>query len=236
MAWTIKYNVTVKAAATVRPAGELRVVQPEIEGAIKTILVKENQSVIKGQIIAQLDNSQQEIKKSQLQGNIQQLNLQIVQINAQIQSLNTQILAEEQSINRAIVAAEAELARNQREHEDRKITTQTELLAAEAQLQKEKADLQKAQADLGFAQLEANRYQILLKSSAISANEFDKKLLAVKQAKSALASMQKTVDIALARRKSSQTALNPSNATVAIAHHSTVYQQWLRNLWCFCTQ
>ncbi len=218
MASAIKYNVTVKARATVRPVGEIRLVQPEIEGTVKNILVKENQNIKKGQVIAQLDDTQQQIKKSQLQANIQQSNLQLVQIDAQIQSLNTQIAAESQSNTRAIAAAEAELARNQREYQDRKITTQTELLAAEAQLQKEQADLQKAEADLEFAVSEKNRYQMLATKGAISQNDFDKKLLAVKQNKSSLAAVQKTVNIARARIKSAKATINPSNATVNIAN------------------
>lgn len=225
MAATIKYNVTVKAAGTVRPAGELRLVQPEIEGTVKSILVKENQSVRKGQIIAQLDDTQQKIRKSQLEGNIQQTKLQIIQINGQIQSLGTQIAAEEQSITRAIAANRADLARNQREYEDRKVTTQSELLASEAQLQQQKANLQKAHANLEFAQIEANRYKTLVKAGAISRSEFDKRLLTVKQNKSALLSVQKAVDIALARRKSAQTALNPTNATVAIAQQRILQEK-----------
>jgi HlyD family secretion protein len=98
MSYIIEYNVTVKASGIVRPVGELRLVQPEIEGVVKNILVKENQSVRKGQVIAELDDTQQQIKKSQLQGNIQQTNLQIIHLDTQIQSLNTQIAAEEQSI------------------------------------------------------------------------------------------------------------------------------------------
>ena len=41
----VKYNVTVKAAATVRTIGEIRIVQAAITGSIKSILVKENSSV-----------------------------------------------------------------------------------------------------------------------------------------------------------------------------------------------
>ena len=217
MATMIKYNVTVKATATVRPLGKIPLVQSENEGTVKDILVKENQNIKKGQVIAQLDNTQQLIKKSQLQANIQQSNLQLVQIDAQVQSLNTQIAAESQSNTRAIAAAEAELARNQREYQDRKITTQTELLAAEAQLQKEQADLQKAEADSEFAISEKNRYQILATKGAISQNEFDKKLLAVKQNQSSVAVVQKSVNIAIARIKSAEATINPSNATVDIA-------------------
>ena len=45
LASSIKYNVTVKASANVRPTGNLRLVQPEIEGTVKDILVKENQKI-----------------------------------------------------------------------------------------------------------------------------------------------------------------------------------------------
>jgi HlyD family secretion protein len=59
----VKYNVTVKAAAIVRPIGETRVVQSPIEGTVKSIKVKENQIVKQGDIIAILDTEQLLIKK-----------------------------------------------------------------------------------------------------------------------------------------------------------------------------
>lgn len=225
MAYTIEYNITVKAAGIVRPVGELRLVQPEIEGVVKSILVKENQSVRQGQVIAELDDTQQQIKKSQLQGTSQQTNLQIGHMTTQIQSLNTQIAAEEQSIARGIAAAEADLARNQREYADKRITTQSELLAAEAQLQKEQADLQKAQANLAFAEDERSRYQMLVTAGAIAQNDFNKKTLTVNQNKAEVVSVQKTIDIAIARRKSAQTNLNPSNAMVSIARQRIAQEQ-----------
>ena len=73
----VKYNVTVKANAIVRPIGETRVVQSKVEGTIKTILVKENQIVKQGDVIAILDTEQLLIKKSQLEENINQNKLQI---------------------------------------------------------------------------------------------------------------------------------------------------------------
>ncbi len=225
MAYTIEYNITIKASGIVRPVGELRLVQPEIEGVVKNILVKENQSVRQGQIIAELDDTQQQIKKSQLQGTSQQTNLQIGHMATQIQSLNTQITAEEQSIARGIASAEADLVRNQREYADKKITTQSELLAAEAQLQKEQADLQKAQANLAFAEDERRRYQMLVTAGAISQSDFNKKTLSVNQNKAEVISVQKTIDIAIARRRSAQTNLNPSNAIVSIARQRIAQEQ-----------
>lgn len=45
LATVIKYNVTVKAPATVRPTGETRIVQAATEGPVTSILVKENQAL-----------------------------------------------------------------------------------------------------------------------------------------------------------------------------------------------
>ncbi|MBR8841150.1 MAG: biotin/lipoyl-binding protein, partial [Stigonema ocellatum SAG 48.90 = DSM 106950] len=55
LAAVIKYNVTVDAAATVRPVGEIRLVQAANGGTVTNILVKENQVVKKGQTIALID-------------------------------------------------------------------------------------------------------------------------------------------------------------------------------------
>ncbi|MFQ4143999.1 biotin/lipoyl-binding protein [Chlorogloeopsis sp. ULAP02] len=51
-----KYKVTVKGQATVRPAGELRLVQAAIEGQIMDVFVVENQVVKKGDVIATIDH------------------------------------------------------------------------------------------------------------------------------------------------------------------------------------
>ncbi|MFM9159877.1 MAG: biotin/lipoyl-binding protein, partial [Dolichospermum sp.] len=96
----MKYNVTVKANAIVRPIGETRVVQSKVEGVIKTILVKENQVIKKGEVIAVLDTEQLLIKKSQLEENINQNKLQVLQIYDQNRTLNNQIMAEKIVIKR----------------------------------------------------------------------------------------------------------------------------------------
>jgi multidrug efflux pump subunit AcrA (membrane-fusion protein) len=65
-----KYKVTVKAPATIRPAGELRIVQAATAGTITHIAVKKNQVVKTGDVIATIDNSRLQTRKSQLQSNI----------------------------------------------------------------------------------------------------------------------------------------------------------------------
>jgi multidrug efflux pump subunit AcrA (membrane-fusion protein) len=47
-----KYNITVKAPATVRPVGEVQIVQAATEGTVESIPVKENMAVKQGDAIA----------------------------------------------------------------------------------------------------------------------------------------------------------------------------------------
>jgi HlyD family secretion protein len=213
----IKYNVTVKAPASVRPTGEIRLAQPKIEGTIKRILVAENEVVKHGDVIAYLDDEQIQIKKSQLQENIQQSKLQIVQIDAQIRILDSQIQAEQKVIDLTVSAAQSDLLRNKREYQERQITTLSELQAAEANLQKSYADLQKAQADLEFSKLDRDRYQQLSEIGAVSRREFDQRKLQVEQTQAILESQKKAVDIAKTKVQSAKATVNPTNATVEIA-------------------
>ncbi|MDZ7958821.1 MAG: HlyD family efflux transporter periplasmic adaptor subunit [Aulosira sp. DedQUE10] len=213
----VKYNVTVKVPASIRPTGEVRLAQPKMEGTIKRILVKENQVVKQGDIIAYLDDEQIQIKKSQLQGNIQQSRLQIIQIDAQIKNLDNQIQAEKTVIERTVASAQSDLLRNQREYQERQVNTQSEFQIAEASLQKSYTDLQKAQADLDFANLDRDRYQQLAETGAIGRREFEQKKFLVEQTKAILEGERKAVEIAQAKVQSAKAAINPTNATVAMA-------------------
>ena len=58
-----KYKETVKAEAIVRPAGKLRIVQAATNGQVMHILVKENQVVKQGDVIATIDDSKLQTKK-----------------------------------------------------------------------------------------------------------------------------------------------------------------------------
>ena len=147
LAAVIKYDVAVKASATVRPTGELRIVQSATAGIVTSVLVKENQVVKEGDAIAQIDNSQRQTENSQLQGNIQQGQLQVAQIAAQIAALNKERKSESSLMNRTIASAQADLGRQQRDYQERQITTQTEV--------------QEAQAALEFARIELKQYQQL---------------------------------------------------------------------------
>ncbi|OBQ33814.1 MAG: hemolysin D [Anabaena sp. CRKS33] len=213
----MKYNVTVKANAIVRPIGETRVVQSKVEGTIKTILVKENQIVKQGEVIAILDTEQLLIKKSQLEENINQNKLQILQIYAQNRTLNNQIMAEKRVIQRVVTSAKEDLLKNQREYEERKVNTQGELITAQLNIQKQLVELQKAEADLEFAKVDRDRYQQLAEMGVISNREFEQKQLVVKQTTLTLETVKKAVDIANIKLKLNKAAINPTTAMMNMA-------------------
>ena len=245
VAAVVKYRVTVKGQAVVRPAGELRTVQAVTEGQVMQIYVKVNQTVKKGSAIATIDDSRLQTKKSQLQTNIQQAKLQLVQINAQINALNTQIRAETDRINRTIASAQAELSGRNRAFVDKKITTvselkeadanvkiaQKELQEAEAKLKSAQANLLSTEAALGAAKSKRNRYATVAKEGALSQDQMEEAQLAVKQQQQAVLAQTAVVEAqkqtigrlkqavggAIARRERAQAALNPSNAEVTIA-------------------
>ena len=189
MAMFIQYKVVVKGDAKVRPAGELRLVQAATDGTITDIAAKLNQVVAKGDIIATLDSSQLQTQASQLQTSMQQAQLQLIQIQAQINALKSQIQAETDKIKRDLAAARVEYSRRLREYQDRQVITV--------------AEVEEAQANLKLAQDELTRYQQLVNSGAIAQIQLTEK--------------QAAYDTAQARLKRVQTALNPSDAQVAIS-------------------
>jgi multidrug efflux pump subunit AcrA (membrane-fusion protein) len=184
-----QYNVTVKAPATIRPTGDVRLVEAAGEGTVKKILVRENQQVKRGEAIAIIENSQLATKKRQIIGNIKDNKLQLGQITAQLNVLQTQITAESNLMHRAIASAQADLARNKRDYQDRQIKSQTQV--------------QEAQAVLDLAKEELIRYQQLGKTGAIATLQIKEK--------------EQNFQAAVARLEGLKAELNPIDANVAIA-------------------
>lgn len=203
LASVVKYKVTVKAEANVRPTGELRIVNAATEGSIMSISVKENQTVKTGDAIATIDDSRLQTKKSQLQNSIQLQKLQLVQINGQINALNRQISAETEKSDRVVAAAEAELSGRSREYQDKQTTTATDVEEAQA-------NVKAAEAGLKAAQTKRNRYASVAKVGALSQDQFEEAQLAVRQQSQAVSAAKAKLHHAIA-------LLNPSNAEVAIA-------------------
>ena len=185
----VRYNVTVKAPATVRPVGDARVVQSPLEGAITSIEVKENQVVRQGDIIAKIDDSELQSQRQQLQEAISQKEAQFTQIAAQVNALDTQRTAEMSLMNRSISAAQADLNLNQRNHQAQQLSTQ--------------ADVREAEASLELARVEMEKYQQLANAKAVAQLEIQQKEQAFK--------------VAQARLEGVKAALDPSSGGVVMA-------------------
>ena len=248
-----RYRQTVKAPGTVRPTGELRIVQTAIAGTVKQNFVRENQLVNQGESLAILDDTQLQTKKSQLQGNIQKSQLQLNQINAQILALDRQIATESQRGERVISAAKAELNLTRREYSDKKIAVSSEWQEAEAnlriaqnELQRSRADLKSIEANLKGAKaayqaavVKRDRYQIIAQSGSISQNQLEEVQLAATQQAQVLESQkaaiesqkqvikqkQQALTAAVAKRVQASSALNPSDAAMTIAQEKIATEQ-----------
>jgi len=182
------YNVAVKSTATVRPAGEIQIVQATSEGTVKNIEVQENEAVKQGEVIAQIDNSQLGTKKSQLEENIRQKNAQLEQINAQIMAIDSQIEAELSLVKGLVTSAQAELRDKQRSYQEQLLKTQIELQEAESAFEIAKSQLV--------------NYEYLAKEGVVSRMQLQEK-------HQAFIAAQAKLELAIA-------AQNPSTASVAI--------------------
>lgn len=236
----LEYNVAVKTQATIRPVGELGVVQSAIHGKVRQINVVSNQKVKSGDVIATVDDSKLQTKKNQLKASIKQSRLQVKQIEAQQRELDFQMQAQTRLIKRNIAAAEAELKVIQRNYQDKVVIAQSDLKQAQtsenfAQVQLERikrekvleATVEEAEASLKLAKAQRDRMLTILNSGAISRNFFEEKEQAVKaaqakleQAKSSalnlLAEKEKSLNDARINVIKANTIINPDSAAVTI--------------------
>lgn len=114
LATVLKYNITVKTPATVRPVGDLRLVHSSTEGTIQRIAVRDNSVVDQGDAIAFIDNSQLQIQKNQLQGKIGQNQLQLSQIQTEIQNQSVEGKSNMQEARAALELARSQLSTAER--------------------------------------------------------------------------------------------------------------------------
>ncbi|MBK1988093.1 HlyD family efflux transporter periplasmic adaptor subunit [Sphaerospermopsis aphanizomenoides BCCUSP55] len=237
----LNYHVTIKVPTSIRPVGDLRVVQSAIAGTIQTIKVKENQVVNQGEVLAYIDNFNLQTQKSQLTNSIQQSQLQFRQMDAQLVEIDTQIAAQVSLINRTIISAQAQLSGTQRNYEDQRIKANSEMEQAQValqfarsqfeRLQKEralKATIEEAEAALRLAIMQRDRLQPIIQSGAISRNLLEEKEQAVRSAEAKLEQAKTNASNLLEEREQSlkvaelnlnkaQIAINPNDANVIIA-------------------
>ena len=157
----LRYKVTVRAQAAIRPAGELRIVQTQVGGPIRDILVAQDQTVKKGSVIATVDDSHLRTEQSKLHTAIENAALQLDQLQAQLTALDRQIAAEQDLMKRRQATAEAELRLRERELKQLLVTTA--------------ADVREARAEVEIAREELSRSRALAKQGVASEAELRKR-------------------------------------------------------------
>lgn len=197
------YKETVKAPAIVRPMGGVRLVEAFTEGGITKVLVKQGQTVKKGEVIAKIDPNRLQTKKIQLEKSIRQQRLQSNQLNAQISSLESQIAIEAGRNNSEVAAAIAELAGNRRSYEEKNVEANTQVEELEAQLRA-------TEAAFDAAKKKQEKYQFAVTEGAISQAQLAEVELEVKK-------QQEEMKVVRAKLNRVKATLNPSTAEIEMA-------------------
>ncbi|MBD2516105.1 HlyD family efflux transporter periplasmic adaptor subunit [Nostoc sp. FACHB-973] len=245
----LNYNVTVKVPASIRPVGELRIVQSAIAGTVQNIDVEESQVVTKDEAIAYIDDSSVQTQKSQRESSIQQGQLQLSKIDSQISQIDTQIAAQTNLNNRTIIAAQAQLSNAQRNYKDQQIKSTSEMTQAQTALRLAKVQLERlqqgkiltatveeAEAALKLAKVQRDRLHPIVISGAVARSLFEEKEQAVKSAeakleqakvsaKNLLEEKEQSLEDAQTNLNKAKTAINPSNAAVTVAFEQINQEQ-----------
>lgn len=202
----LKYKTKVRSSATIRPQGEVRLVQAKTEGPIAKILLKPGAEVLKGDIIAEIDPSRLMTRKRQLGKAIAQQKLQLAQLNSQIASIDNQIIAETERNSSEIRAAEANLLASTRTYQDRNVEVNSQVEEAEA-------NLIAAQATLQASENRLVRYRNAANEGALSKEQLAEVELEIK-------TQQQEIAAANARLTTVRATKNPSNAEVDVARQN----------------
>ncbi len=243
LASVIKYPVSVKAEAQIRPQGELKIVQSSAEGRIKEILVKENQSIQTGDKIAILEDDRLQIQKSQLKNKIEQSQAELRQVNSKLERHKVALETEEIRIERTIDTLKAELEEITRNYQDKNITVTmrveealADLISAQEELQRAESELKSAQAELKSSELaldsaifKRNQYEKISTEGVISQERFREAQLAAKQGEQdykvkqsqlkirekIIEQRKQNINATQARLTRLQAALNPTQAPIS---------------------
>jgi multidrug efflux pump subunit AcrA (membrane-fusion protein) len=207
----LKYKVTIQAPASIRPIGELRVVQSTIEGSVQSIAVRENQTVQLGEQLATVKDlrleSKLQTKRNQLTGDINKAKQQVSAIDTQIGAIDRQGIAEREQIARSISSIQTELGRADRDYREKGLTTQAEVAEAQANWRTAQREQQAATADIAVAaanlkSLQASyqsaltrsqRYKKAAKAGAISTDQLAEAELTTEQQVQSIAAQAATI-------------------------------------------
>ncbi len=104
----VEYNVTVQAGASVRPVQDVSIVQAAASSIIQQVLVKENQPIQQGEVIAEfgvLERSRLrnlQARRDRLQTFLHQYEMQNTEVDVTLKALEKEILVKSKSLSAAV--------------------------------------------------------------------------------------------------------------------------------------
>lgn len=194
------YQIVVKAAATIRPDGELRVVQSAASGTVLQIHVKENQRVKRGELLVSLNDRELLIQLQTLNRSREEIQRQIKQVELQLLALLRRQNSNTQKVKAAVRSARVKLNDQIRTYQTQSIEGQSRtqeieanlknadaaLRQAQSQLQREQANLAALRQELKSAKSKWDRYLALSSSGALP-------MLQIEEAQAIALSLQEKV-------------------------------------------
>lgn len=187
--FSVKYRTTVKAAGTVRPSGEARLVQTVATGEVVEISARNNTAVDRGEALVKIDTAALDTQLVQLKANLQQGEGRLQQVEAQLIAADQQLTAETAEAQRTVAALSADYDQIARTNQNQTIEAQ--------------AAVEEATSEVEFAAREVESFSQLVDSGAIASLQLSEK--------------QTALETAQARLKSLQASLNPSGGDVQAA-------------------
>lgn len=168
---------------------------PEINGRIRSILVQEGALVNQGQLIAELEPTQQEEEVFAASANVQS---QIAAYN-QAQSELKQRQAEKEATSSQVAGLKADVSR------------------AEANLKSSLADLQRAKADLELAKVNFDRSKFLVNSGVLPTQNLDDKTRDLNTAKATVTAREEATQAARAQVQTTKESLNAALSNLKVS-------------------
>ena len=113
----VEYNVTVQAVASVRPVQDVSIVQAATNGIIQQVLVKENQPIQQGEVIAEFGVVERsrlrnlQARRDRLQAFLQQYEVQNAEADGTLKALEKEILVKANSLSAAVDQTDSDPAK-----------------------------------------------------------------------------------------------------------------------------
>ena len=185
-AWYYVSGLGVEETDDAFIAGDVLQVAPRIAGRLKSVPVNDNQSVKTGDLLAEIDSSDQQAAADQARAALALSQAQLEQARVQVGLIDA-------ATNAAVATAQAQVS------------------AAEAKLQQEQAELDAAKAEASRAEADLQRYSAL-SEQAVSRQRLDVVRATAVSAGSSLRAAEKTVASGQADVAAAQSRLNAAQA------------------------